>query len=115
MGYAGKRLTVFSVIVLFLMSCAVAGAAQTQTPGEAVSSGSALQEQFHKARESFLKKEFHDAASEIQQAVTFLEMGEGGEAKRVFEEIARRYPGHYQTKRAADYLRHMEARAGRAD
>ena len=42
-------------------------------------------------------------------------MGEGGEAKRVFEEIARRYPGHYQTKRAADYLRHMEARAGRAD
>jgi len=49
------------------------------------------------------------------QATTFLEMGESGEAKRVFEEIAKRYPGHYQTKRAVDYLRHMEARAGRAD
>jgi outer membrane protein assembly factor BamD len=49
------------------------------------------------------------------QAKTFLEMGEDGEAKRIFEEIARRYPGHYQTKRATDYLRHLEARAGRAD
>jgi outer membrane protein assembly factor BamD len=49
------------------------------------------------------------------QATTFLEMGENGEAKRIFEEIAKQYPGHYQTKRATDYLRHLEARAGRAD
>jgi outer membrane protein assembly factor BamD len=49
------------------------------------------------------------------QATTFLEMGEDAEAKRIFEEIAKVYPRHYQTKRAMDYLRHMEARAGRAD
>jgi outer membrane protein assembly factor BamD len=50
------------------------------------------------------------------QATTFLEMGEPGEAKRIFAEIARRYPGHYQTKRATDYLRHLEeAQSGSKD
>lgn len=47
------------------------------------------------------------------QATTFLEMGEPGEARRIFEEIARRYPEHYQTKRAKDYLAHMEAEGAR--
>lgn len=49
------------------------------------------------------------------QAKTFLEMGEEREARRIFGEIARQYPGHYQTKRATDYLRHLEAKAGGAD
>jgi outer membrane protein assembly factor BamD len=43
------------------------------------------------------------------QATTFLEMGEPAQARRIFTEIARQYPGHYQTKRATDYLRHLEA------
>ena len=58
MRYECKRLTGFIVIVLFLMNCAVAVAAQTRTPGNAISSESELQEQSHKARESFLKKDF---------------------------------------------------------
>ena len=46
----------------------------------------------------------------FMQATTFLEMGETAEAKRIFEEIVRRYPEHYQTKRAQDYLHHLEVR-----
>ena len=42
------------------------------------------------------------------QAKTFLELGEEAEARRIFAEITRRYPEHYQTKRATDYLRHLE-------
>jgi outer membrane protein assembly factor BamD len=49
------------------------------------------------------------------QATTFLEMGEPGEAKRIFAEIARHYPEHYQTKRAKDYLRHLEVRGAQGD
>jgi outer membrane protein assembly factor BamD len=49
------------------------------------------------------------------QATTFLEMGENEEARRIFEEITRRYPDHYQTKRAKDYLRHMEVRGAAGD
>jgi len=49
------------------------------------------------------------------QAKTFLEMGERGEAQRVFAEIVRRYPEHYQAKRAADYLRHMAEEGAAAD
>ena len=68
-----KRLAAFIVIVLFIMSCAVEGAAQAQPRGTSVSSGNTLQEQLHKARENFLKKDFHDAASEIRAAAAFLE------------------------------------------
>jgi outer membrane protein assembly factor BamD len=46
----------------------------------------------------------------FMQATTFLEMGEEKEARRIFAEIARRYPEHYQTKRAKDYLRHLDER-----
>jgi outer membrane protein assembly factor BamD len=49
------------------------------------------------------------------QATTFLEMGEPGEARRIFMEIARHYPEHYQTKRAKDYLRHLEVRGAQGD
>lgn len=67
-----RRLTVFIAILLFSMTWAVAVAAQTRTPDKSVSSGSTLQEQFHKARESFLKKDFRDAAADIRLAVAYL-------------------------------------------
>jgi serine protease Do len=72
MRHECKRLAVFIALVLFLMTCAVAGAAETQPPGKSVSSESAVQEQLHKARMSFLKKDFHDAAAEIRAASAFL-------------------------------------------
>ena len=76
MRYEHRSLAAFIIIVLFFMGCAAQAAAQTQPPGKAVSSGSAVQEQFHKARTSFLKKDFHDAASEIRSAAGFLEKEE---------------------------------------
>ena len=82
---ACKRLSVFIVVALFSMAWAQAGAAETRTPGKSVSSRSALQKQFHNARESFLKKDFHDAASEIRSAAAFLDKEEAraaGESKR---------------------------------
>src|SRR5271157_2125913 len=85
MRYKGKRLTVFIVTVLFLVSCVVAGAAETQTAGKSVSSGDTLQERFHKARESFLKKDYRGAAAEIRLASTFLDNEStkaAGEAKQ---------------------------------
>jgi outer membrane protein assembly factor BamD len=51
----------------------------------------------------------------FMQATTFLEMGEKEEARRIFGEIVRRYPEHYQMKRAKDYLRHLEMRGARSD
>ena len=39
MRYEWKRLTGFIVIVLFLMNCAVAAGAQTQTSGNSISPG----------------------------------------------------------------------------
>jgi flagellar biosynthesis GTPase FlhF len=83
--HAYKRFIVFIVVALFSLAWAQAGAAETRTPGESVSSESALQEQFHKARMSFLKKDFHDAASEIRSAAAFLDKEEArasGESKR---------------------------------
>jgi flagellar biosynthesis GTPase FlhF len=80
-----KRLSVFIVVALFSMAWAQAGAAGTKTPGKSVSSQSALEKQFHNARESFLKKDFHDAASEIRSAAAFLDKEEAkaaGESKR---------------------------------
>ena len=73
-----KHLTAIIVSAILLMAWVVTGAAQTQ----AVSSP---QEQFQKARESFLKGNFNDAAAEMRQAASFL-MGESakaaGEAKQ---------------------------------
>lgn len=81
MRHEWKRLTGFIVIVLFMVNCAVAVGAQTRTTGNSISSGNALQEQSHKARESFLKKDFNVAASEIRQAAAFLESEEAKAAK----------------------------------
>ena len=58
---------------------------ETKTHNKSVSSGSALQKEFHKASMSFRKKDFHDAASEIRSATAFLDKEEtraSGESKR---------------------------------
>jgi hypothetical protein len=85
MMHACKRLTVFVVVALFSLAWVQAGAAETGTPGKSISSGSALHKEFHKARMSFLKKDFHHAASEIRSAAAFLKKEEtraAGESKR---------------------------------
>jgi hypothetical protein len=92
MMHTCKRLTVFIVVALFSMAWVQAGAAETNTPGKSVSSGSALQKQFHKARMSFLKKDFHHAASEIRSAAASLDgdaARAAGESKRGLVESAK--------------------------
>ena len=63
-GASRKHLTTILVSALFLMGWVVTGAAQTQA-------SASPQEQFHKARENFLKGDFNDAAAEIRQAAWF--------------------------------------------
>ncbi len=46
------------------------------------------------------------------QAITFLEMGQKDKAVKVFEEIRALYPEHYQSRRAGDYVRHLEGEQG---
>lgn len=46
------------------------------------------------------------------QAITFLEMDRKDSAKKVFEQIRTLYPEHYQSRRAKDYLRHLELKQG---
>jgi serine protease Do len=89
MRYERKRLNVFMAVVLFFMSYGVTVAAQTQPPGKpgpaSAASVSPLSERFHKAHESFLKKDLRGAASEIRQAAAFVGSEEAkatGEAKK---------------------------------
>lgn len=42
------------------------------------------------------------------QAITFLEINEIKDARRVFNEIITQYPDHYQSPRAKDYLKYLE-------
>jgi outer membrane protein assembly factor BamD len=44
----------------------------------------------------------------LMQAVTFLQMNQVDNARRVFEEIITYFPNHHQSKRAKDYLRHLD-------
>jgi len=63
-----KRLVVLVVAALFIAICTAARAAQT--PSNA--SQGTVDREFREARESFLKKDFKDAASEIRQAFAIL-------------------------------------------
>jgi serine protease Do len=87
-----KTLTVFTALALFVFFSAAPGVAQTQAPGKpgtaSASSVSPLQELFHKARESFVKKDLRDAASEIRQAAAFL----GGEEAKATGEAKKELP-----------------------
>jgi outer membrane protein assembly factor BamD len=42
------------------------------------------------------------------RAITFLEMNQVDDARKVFSEIIRAYPHHHQSLRARDYLAHLE-------
>jgi serine protease Do len=83
-----RRLAVFMVAALLVVTCVTAGAAQTQ--GDV--STNAVDKSFHKARENFLKKDFKDAASEIRQAAGILAAESSqamGQAKQDLTESAR--------------------------
>ncbi len=81
-----------SLIIMALITMTWTLAVQAQTPskapGESVSptSGAEMEKQFQKARESFLKKDYQNAAAEIRQGAAFLDKeaeqaaGEGKQA-----------------------------------
>ncbi len=64
-----KRLVIFAVAALLIAVCTTAVTAQT-TQGNAPQVS--VDKEFHKARESLLKKDFKDSASEIRQASRIL-------------------------------------------
>ena len=68
-----KRSISLSVVILATVTLALPWPAQTQsTVGQNPSATSVLDVHLHKARESFLKKDYRDAAAEIRLASTFL-------------------------------------------
>jgi len=44
------------------------------------------------------------------RAITFLEMDQVDDARKVFKEIVDNYPEHYQSPRAKDYLKYLDQR-----
>jgi outer membrane protein assembly factor BamD len=46
----------------------------------------------------------------FMQALTFIEMDDVAEARRVFEEMITHFPDHHQSKRAGVYLKHLDAK-----
>jgi serine protease Do len=71
-----KELITFVAAILFLVSSVLVSAAASQSTGEsrptAAPSGTLLKEESQKARETFLKKDFKEAASAIRQAALLL-------------------------------------------
>jgi serine protease Do len=85
-----KRSLAFITVALITLLCAVSSQAEAQAkaPGEQ----GQLNQQFHKARENFLRKDFKDAASEIHQGAEFLKKEAAratDEGKQVLMESAR--------------------------
>jgi len=72
-----KRLIAFIIVVLATTFWVVSSQAQTQA--KVSGEQDKLSQQFHKARENFLKKDFKDAAAEIRKGEAFVKQ-EAGEA-----------------------------------
>lgn len=62
-------------------------------------------------REQFPKSSLVPDAMFLQ-ALTFVELNDYGEAKRIFGDIINYFPKHYQCLRAKDYLRHLQSVRG---
>lgn len=78
-----KRLIAFIIVVLVTTFWVVSSQAQTQA--KVSGEQDKLSQQFHKARENFLKKDFKDAAAEIRKGEAFVKQEAGqatGEAKQ---------------------------------
>ena len=84
MGYRTfKRSIVFIITLLIALTWAMPGQAQTQAKGPGVQGE--LDQLFKKARESFLKKDFKDAAADIRKGESFVKQEAdraAGEAKQ---------------------------------
>jgi len=65
-----KRLIAFIIVVLVTTFWVVSSQAQPQA--KVSGEQDKLSEQFHKARENFLKKNFEDAAAEIRKGEAFV-------------------------------------------
>ena len=84
-----KRLIAFIIVVLVTTFWVVSSQAQPQA--KVSGEQDKLSQQFHKARENFLKKDFKDAAAEIRKGEAFVKQEAGqatGEAKQALSASA---------------------------